>query len=174
MGRARPIPMMHLAYIDARPLLYLGGLALVLLLGLLFSAVVLQGARKGRVAAGATAVWTALFILFLTEYGPFVGQVEVVEHRLTWEVGPQEPGSTAVVEFSFVDHPGHYLWEESAELAAHLEALGEPTVVGRFRVTRDYGRVRGYSLLEVAGLGTWVSQRAAGGTRGTPASSPWD
>jgi hypothetical protein len=166
--------MLYLAYIDVRPVLYLGGLALALVLGLLFSVVVLGGARRGRVAAGATAIWTALFTLFLTEYGPFVGQVEVVEHRLTWEVGPLEPGSMAVVEFSFVDHPGRYLWQESAELAAHLEDLGEPTVVGRFRVTRDYGRTRGYALVEVAGLAGWASKRGAGGTKGNPASSPWD
>ena len=166
--------MLYLAYIDVRPFLYLGGLALALLLGLLFSVVVLEGARKGRVAVAATAVWTALFTLFLTEYGPFVGQVAVIEHRLTWTKGAEVPGSTVVVELSFTDHPGHHLWEPSAELAAHLEALGESTVLGRFRVTRDYGRVRGYDLFEVAGLRGWASKGAAGGTRGDPASSPWD
>jgi len=174
MGRARPIPMMHLAYIDVRPFLYLGGLALVLLLGLLFSAVVMKGARKGRVAVAATAVWTVLFTLFLTAYGPFVGQEAVIEHRLTWTVEPEDPGGVAVVELSFIDHPGHHLWEQSEELLAHLEALGEPTVLGRFRVTRDYGRVRAYDLIEVAGLRGWASKGAAGGTRGQPASSPWD
>lgn len=166
--------MLYLAYIDVRPVLYLGGLALVLLLGLLFSAVVMKGARKGRVMFAATAAWTVLFTIFLTEFGPFVGQVEVVEHRLAWTVASEGPGSTAVVELSFTDHPGHHLWEPSAELAAHLEALGEATVVGRFRVTRDYGRMRGYDLIEVAGLRGWASKGAAGGTRGQPASSPWD
>jgi len=128
--------MLYLAYIDVRPFLYLGGLALVLLLGLLFSAVVMGGARRGRVMFAATAAWTVLFTIFLTEFGPFVGQEAVVEHRLAWTVASEGPGSTAVVELSFTDHPGHHLWEPSADLAAHLEALGEATVVGRFRVTR--------------------------------------
>lgn len=163
--------MLFLAYVDVRPMLYLAGLALALLLGVLFSRVILKRRHSGRVAAGAAVSWSVLFTLFLTAYGPFIGRTEVVEHRLTWTV---EPGGAAVVELSFVDHPGNHLWEQSAELLAHLKALGEPTVLGRFRVTRDYGRVRGYDLFEVAGLRGWVSESAAGGTRGEPASSPWD
>lgn len=166
--------MPFLAYIDVRPLLFLAGLVLVLLLGALFSWLVLGGRRRGRVAALAAALWTLLFTVCMTEYGPFVGRTAMVEHQLTWAVEREGPGGGAVVELFFVEHPGHHLWEQSAELAAHLEALGEPTVLGRFSVTRDYGRVRGYNLEEVAGLRGWVSERAAGGTRGDPTSSPWD
>lgn len=174
---------MPLAYVDVRPLIFLGGLPVFLLLFV----GVWQGCRLpggwGRASLVGTAVWASLFALFLTELGPFVGQRRVVQHRMAWEVRPSPEGAEPQVALSFVEDPNQGIAIESEQLLEHLEHHGEAEVDVRFRVTSDYWQVRGYHAISIAGLEGWAEQNSigwangstAGGTRGAGTSwSPWD
>ena len=171
---------MPLAYVDVRPIVFLGGLPVFFLLGLLACRLLGASAGRGKVAVLSSASWATIFVLFMTGFGPFVDQTDLQEHRMTWKVQASDPAlvglpaSEPLVELSFADHPGHFLWITSGELAEHLQAAGQEEVLGLFETTSDYGRLRGYNLLEIAGLRGWAAGRSAGGTRGDPASSPWD
>ena len=166
---------MPLAYVDVRPLLFLGGLPVFLLLFV----GVWQGCRLpggwGRASLVGTAAWASLFALFFTELGPFVGQRRAVQHRMAWEVRPSSEGAEPLVELTFVQDPSHFIAIASEELAEHLERRGEAEVEVRFEVTSDYGHVRGYHATTIAGLEGWAESNSIGGTRGVGTSwSPWD
>lgn len=165
---------MPLAYVDVRPLIFLGGLPVFLLL---FVSVWL-GCRIsggwGRASLVGTAAWAALFALFLTEVGPFVGQRRAVQHRMAWEVRPSSEGAEPVVELTFINDPSQGIAFVSEELAVHLERRGEAEVEVQFEVTLDYGQVRGYHATSIAELQGWAHGNAVGGTRGVGTSwSPW-
>ncbi|MDB3941820.1 hypothetical protein N9406_12760, partial [Verrucomicrobiales bacterium] len=98
------------------------------------------------------------------------------EYQMTWEIQPppsKELGQTVVV-LSFAEFPGHFVSHHSDELAGHLQAVGKDKVPVVFEITRNYGRMKGYSEIEIAGLKTWSSQLSSSGTRGDPEKSPWD
>jgi len=78
------------------------------------------------------------------------------------------------VELSFAEFPGHFISHHSEDLAQHLQAIGKDKVPVVFEITRNYGRTKGYSEIEIAGLKTWRSDFSSGGTRGEPEQSPWD
>ena len=121
-----------------------------------------------------TAAWAALFALFLTEVGPFVGQRRAVQHRMAWEVRPSSEGAEPVVELTFINDPSQGIAFVSEELAVHLERRGEAEVEVQFEVTLDYGQVRGYHATSIAELQSWAHGNAVGGTRGVGTSwSPW-
>ena len=168
--------MTLLAYIDARPYLFLGGLLVFILLAILICRRIGVKLRKTRVAAIASLVFTGLFVFFLTGFGPFIGQTETREYQMTWEIQPppSKELTQSVVVLSFAEFPGHFVSHHSDELAGHLQAVGEDKVTVIFEIARDYGRMKGYSEIEIAGLKTWSSQLSSGGTRGDPKKSPWD
>lgn len=165
---------MPLAYVDVRPIIFLCGLPAFALACLLTCRMLGVTASRSKVAGSSSASFLVLFAVFMTGYGPFIDQREVREHRMTWVVQPSSPPSQPVVELSFVEHPGHFIWYSSEELAQHLQGADQAEVAAVFELTSDYGRLRGYSLLEIAGLRGWAAGNSAGGTRGDPASSPWD
>ena len=164
-----------LAYIDTRPLIFVAGWLLVLLLWL--------GARKirgyrGPMLLSAVAIhlgYGGLFILLATGWGPYVNQKEVRTMPMQWQIreeSPTEAGrikmegmaeenvSAPQVILQFVSHPNHRLNMFSKDLASHLQALEQYTISVTFEVTRDYGRMRGFSTLDIAGLKQWDASRS--------------
>ena len=186
-----------LAYIDTRPLTFAVGWLLVLLLWL--------GARKirgyrGPMLLSAVAIhlgYGGLFILLATGWGPFVDQQEVRTMPMQWQIREESPteadrismeGMAGMAEenvsdpqviLQFVSHPNHRLNMFSKDLASHLQALQQDTIPVTFEITRDYGRVRGFSTLDIAGLKQWDRSQSfyevsGGGSDESENSNPWD
>ncbi len=186
-----------LAYIDTRPLIFVAGWLLVLLLWL--------GARKirgyrGPMLLSAVAIhlgYGGLFILLATGWGPFVDQKEVRTMPMQWQIREESPteadrismeGMAGMAEenvsdpqviLQFVSHPNHRLNMFSKDLASHLQALEQDTIPVTFEITRDYGRMRGFSTLDIAGLKQWDASRSfyevsGGGSDESENSDPWD
>ena len=186
-----------LAYIDTRPLIFVAGWLLILLLWL--------GARKirgyrGPMLLSAVAIhlgYGGLFILLATGWGPYVNQKEVRTMPMQWQIGEESPteagrismqGMAGITEenasdpqviLQFVSHPNHRLNMFSKNLAKHLQALEEDTIPVTFEITRDYGRMRGFSTLDIAGLKQWDASRSfyevsGGGSDESENSDPWD
>lgn len=183
-----------LAYIDTRPLIFVAGWLLVLLLWL--------GARKirgyrGPMLLSAVAIhlgYGGLFILLATGWGPFVDQKEVRTMPMQWQIREESPteagrismegmaeenASDPQIILEFVSHPNHRLNMFSKDLASHLQALEQDTISVTFEITRDYGRMRGFSTLDIAGLKQWDASRSfyevsGGGSDESENSDPWD
>ena len=183
-----------LAYIDTRPLIFVAGWQLVLLLML--------GARKIRGYRGPMLLSTVaihlgyggLFILLATGWGPFVDQKEVRTMPMQWQIREESPteagrismegmaeenASDPQIILQFVSHPNHRLNMFSKDLASHLQALEQDTISVTFEITRDYGRMRGFSTLDIAGLKQWDTSQSfyevsGGGTDESENSDPWD
>ncbi|MDA0935402.1 MAG: hypothetical protein O3C51_18300 [Planctomycetota bacterium] len=111
---------MWIAYINTKPYVFLAGALLL--------AVCALGLRERsgwqwsrlQVVAVAELVFVAAFVVFWTELGPFVGQRVRAEHRLVWTIEAVVPGGEAVVELTFIEHPGRFLAIAAQELASHL------------------------------------------------------
>ena len=172
----------------------MAGWLLVLLLWL--------GARKirgyrGPMLLSAVAIhlgYGGLFILLATGWGPFVYQKEVRTMPMQWQIheeSPTEAGrirmedmaeenvSAPQVILQFVSHPNHRLNMFSKDLASHLQALEQDTISVTFEITRDYGRMQGFSTLDIAGLKQWDASRSfyevsCGGSDESENSDPWD
>ena len=183
-----------LAYIDPRPQIFVAGWLRGLLLWL--------GARKirgyrGLMLLSAVAIHLGhggLFILLATGWGPYVNQKEVRTMPMQWQIreeSPTEAGrikmegmaeenvSAPQVILQFVSPPNHRLNMFSKDLASHLQALEQDTISVTFEITRDYGRMRGFSTLDIAGLKQWDASRSfyevsGGGTDGSENTDPLD
>ena len=183
-----------LAYIDTRPLIFVAGWLLVLLLWL--------GARKirgyrGPMLLSAVAIhlgYGGLFILLATGWGPFVDQKEVRTMPMQWQIHEESPteagrismegmaekyASDPQIILQFVSHPNHRLNMFSKDLASHLKALERDTISVTFEITRDYGRMRGFNTLDIAGLKQWDTSRSfyevsGGGSDESENSDPWN
>ena len=122
------------------------------------------------------SAYVGLFIFFLTEIGPFIGQLDTREFIMTWKLGEEEYSSFdqphLVLEFK--DFPGNKIGHYSQKLFDHLNAQGTNEIEVIFSTVSDYGSVRGYSAESIAGLREWSSEFSYGGTSGSPTSSPWD
>lgn len=168
--------MTLLAYIDVRPLLFVGGLSLFIGLAFLICRLVKKKFKKANIVFISTLLFTALFTFLLTGIGPFIDQTEIREYMMTWEI---KEGSTngmkqSEIVFSFVDFPGYYIGEYSNKLASHLIDKGEQPVKVVFEVTSDYGKVRGFHETEIAGLHEWESEWGYAGLSGSSTKSPWE
>lgn len=165
-----------LAYIDVRPILFLAGLPVFVGLSLLACRAARARISKLRVMLCSALLFVALFVVLLTGFGPFIGQKEIREFMMTWEIKPDPANAMREPEvvFTFVDFPGHHIGEHSGELAAHLRQLGEQPVNVAFEVTSDYGRVRGFDGVEIAGLRGWKSEWSYAGSSGSSGESPWE
>ncbi len=172
--------MTILAYIDIRPFLFLGGLPVFILLVILVCRLAGVKLRRTWVGVIASLVFTGLFTIFLTGFGPFVSQKESREYRMTWDIQRPPSGSKITqskVTLTFVDFPTHSIYLYSDELAQHLRTGGPKEVTVVFDVTSDYGKVRGYSEREIAGLKGWqIDPEGQGGAGavGDSEHSPWD
>ena len=102
--------------------------------------------------------------------------VETKEYAMTWKVDrDQNNKEHNLVEFEFVDFPGHVIGHFSNDLIKHLEEKGELEVVVKIEITRDaFGEVIGHSESSIAGYDGNASTFAYFGTRGTPTASPFE
>lgn len=168
--------MMILAYIDIRPFLYIGGLPVFVGLALFVYWLAKKKFKTRNVILFSALLFTALFTIFLTGIGPFVDRKQTREFLMTWEIrpGPSNGMKETEVVLRFVDYPNEHIGEYSDELAAYLRDKGEPTVKVVFEVTSDYGKVRGFHAMEIAGLRQWKSEWGYAGSAGDSGESPWD
>ena len=118
-------------------------------------------------------------ILLLVPY--FTGcsvfeSVESKEYAMTWRVDrDQNNKGHNLVEFEFVDFPGHVIGHYSNDLIKHLEEKGERQVVVEIEITRDaFGELIGHSESSIAGYDGNASTFSYFGERGDPAVSPFE
>ena len=155
-----------LAYIDMRPLIFVAGWLLVLLLWL--GAHKMRGYR-GPMLRSRVAIhlgYGGLFIILATGWVPFVDQKEVRTMPMQWQIREESSTKTGIAEenasaqqiiLQIVSHPNHRLSMFSKDLASLLQALEQDTIPVTFEITRDYGRMRRFSTLDIAGLKQWDS-----------------
>ena len=72
----------------------------------------------------------------------------------------EENASDPQVILQFISHPDHRLNMFSKDLARHLQALEQDTIPVTFETTRDYGRMRGFSSPDIAGLRQWNNSQS--------------
>lgn len=99
---------------------------------------------------------------------------EVKEFSMTWQVDRnQNNKGHSLVEFEFVDFPGHVIGHFSNDLIEHLEERGEREVVVEIEITRDiFGEVIGHSDSDIAGYDGNASTFSYYGINGDPPLSP--
>lgn len=168
--------MTLLAFLDIRPYLFIAGLPVFVGLALVVSRAARSRFKNQNVILLSGALFAALFTVFLTSVGPFVDQRETREYVMAWKIEPGiEDGRKEIeIVLTFVDFPDHFIGEYSDELANHLRTRGEAEVKVVFDVTSDYGTVRGFNPIEIAGLRGWKSECGYAGARGEAIRSPWD
>jgi hypothetical protein len=117
-------------------------------------------------------------LIFLSCFGgcSVFESVETKEYAMTWEVErDQNSKGHNLVEFEFVDFPGHVIGHFSNDLIKHLEEKGELEVVVKIEITRDvFGEVIGYSECSIAGYDGNASTFAYFGVSGDPPVSPFE
>jgi hypothetical protein len=102
--------------------------------------------------------------------------VETKEYAMTWQVDrDQNNKGHNLVEFEFVDFPGHVIGHFSNDLIEHLEERGERQVVVEIEITRDiFGEVIGHSDSDIAGYDGNASTFSYFGVSGDPLVSPFE
>ena len=102
--------------------------------------------------------------------------VETKEYAMTWKVDrDQNNKGHNLVEFEFVDFPGHVIGHFSNDLIKHLEEKGELEVVVEIEITRDvFGEVIGHSESDIAGYDGNASTFSYFGVSGDPLVSPFE
>jgi len=102
--------------------------------------------------------------------------VEIKEFSMTWKVDrDQNSKGHNLVEFEFVDFPGHVIGHFSNGLIEHLERQGKKEVIIQLEITRDIFReVIGYSESDIAGYDGNASTFSYFGVSGDPLVSPFE
>ena len=101
---------------------------------------------------------------------------ETQDFSMTWKVDRDKNNKGhSLVEFEFVDFPGHVIGHFSNDLIKHLEEKGEREVVVEIEITRDvFGEVIGHSDSDIAGYDGNASTFSYYGTNGDPPVSPFE
>ena len=87
----------------------------------------------------------------------------------------QKNNAQSLVEFEFVDFPGHVICHFSNDLIEYLKKKGEPEVVIEIEITRDvFGDVIGHSDSDIAGYDGNASTFSYFGIIGDPPVSPFE
>ena len=167
---------MILAYVDIRPILFILGVLVLLLVVYIFCRIKKKKDKFRKIFGLSFCAYVGLFTFFLTEISPFIGQRDTREFIMTWKLVEEENSNydQPHVRLEYLDFPGHRIGHYSQELLDHLEAQGTNEIEVIFSTVSDYGSVRGYSAESIAGLREWSSEFSYGGTSGSPTSSPWD
>jgi len=102
--------------------------------------------------------------------------IEVKDFSMTWIVDrDQNNKGHSLVEFEFVDFPGHVIGHFSNGLIEHLERQGKKEVIIQLEITRDIFReVIGYSESDIAGYDGNASTFSYFGVSGDPLVSPFE
>ena len=164
---------MLLAYIDTRPFLYLVGVPIALLVGWFVAQAFRQRFASPGFLSSTFAIYTVLFLFIFA--GPFVGRKSIETFDMTWTIAetPSQGQKEAEVIFTFVEHPNYTVGEFSDELANYLREKDEKVVPVSFDITRDFGRVRGFHMTQVANLTHWKSSYGYYSSSGSGNDSPW-
>ena len=101
--------------------------------------------------------------------------VETKEYAMTWKVDrDQNNKGHNLVEFEFVDFPGHVIGHFSNDLIDYLEEQGKEEVIIQLEITRDiFGEVIGHSDSDIAGYDGNASTFSYYGINGDPPLSPF-
>ena len=101
---------------------------------------------------------------------------EIQDFSMTWQVDRnQNNKGHNLVEFEFVDFPGHVIGHFSNGLIKHLERQGKEEVIIQIEITRDiFGEVIGYSESDIAGYDGNASTFSYYGEKGDPQASPFE
>ena len=101
---------------------------------------------------------------------------EVKEFSMTWQVDrDQNNEGHNLVEFEFVDFPGHVIGHFSNDLIDYLEEQGKEEVIIQLEITRDiFGEVIGHSDSDIAGYDGNASTFSYYGINGDPPLSPFE
>ena len=122
--------------------------------------------------------FTNFALIFLTSVSgcSVFESVETKEYAMTWKVDrDQNNNGHNLVEFEFVDFPGHVIGHFSNDLIKHLEEKGDRQVVIEIEITRDvFGELIGHSESDIAGYDGNASTFSYFGERGDPAVSPFE
>ena len=116
-----------------------------------------------------------IFLTFVSGCSLFES-VETKEYAMTWKVDrDQNNKGHNLVEFEFVDFPGHVIGHFSNDLIEYLEKRGEREVVVEIEITRDaFGELIGYSESDIAGYDGNASAFSYFGVIGDPPASPFE
>lgn len=165
-----------LSYVDLRPILFAGGLPVFVLLAVVLGKRVNVKAHPAWLATLSFLVFTLLFIVFLTELGPFLGNKQTRSFQMQWEIkaSTNEAFKEPEVVLHFQGYPDIWVGEYSRELAEHLRAGSAALIQAQMEVTYDYGKPRGFRLMEVDGLRGWKSEWSYSASSGSPKFSLWD
>ena len=95
---------------------------------------------------------------------------------MTWKIDRnQNNKGHNLVEFEFVDFPGHVIGHFSNGLIDHLEKQGKKEVIIQIEITRDIsGEVIGHSESSIGGYEGNASTFSYYGTNGDPPVSPFE
>lgn len=102
--------------------------------------------------------------------------VETKEYAMTWKVDRnQNNKGHNLVEFEFVDFPGHVIGHFSNDLIKYLEEKGEREVFVEIEIISDvFGEVIGHSESDIAGYYGNASAFSYFGVIGDPPDSPFE
>ena len=102
--------------------------------------------------------------------------VETKEYAMTWKVDRnQNNKGHNLVEFEFVDFPGHVIGHFSNDLIKYLEEKGEREVFVEIEIFSDiFGEVIGHSESDIAGYDGNASTFSYFGVIGDPPASPFE
>ena len=101
--------------------------------------------------------------------------VETKEYAMNWKVDRDQTNKGHnLVEFEFVDFPGHVIGHYSSDLIEHLNERGKEEVLVVLEITRNILGDVSYSEVEIEGLRQWSSSFSYGGTSGDPPDSPFE
>ena len=102
--------------------------------------------------------------------------VETKEYAMTWKVDRnQNNKGHSLVEFEFVDFPGHVIGHFSNDLIKYLEEKSEREVTVKIEIIRDiFGELIGHSESDIAGYDGNASTFSYFGVSGDPPVSPFD
>ena len=101
--------------------------------------------------------------------------VETKDYAMTWKIKRDQTNKGHhLVEFEFVDFPGHVIGYYSNDLIEHLNERGKEEVLVVLEITRNILGDVSYSEVEIEGLRQWSSSFSYGGTSGDPPNSPFE
>ena len=102
--------------------------------------------------------------------------VETKEYAMTWKVDRnQNNKGHNLVEFEFVDFPGHVIGHFSNDLIKYLEEKGEREVFVEIEIISDiFGEVIGHSESDIAGYDGNASTFSYFGVIGDQPDSPFE
>lgn len=146
-----------IAYVSMLP--FFGCFNLIVIGGVATFALVLAF-KSGKWKAAWLAVSSVVFIsvLWWASVFLFTGVKHQVAHDMTWSYGPNEqgrPGDEHII-LRYKKDPRQHVGIISKDLAQYLESRHSPDVRVIFEITTDFGRMRGYRVIQIGERRAWL------------------